>query len=112
MREARFGRLITAMATPFDNDGGLDLPGTVRLAQYLVANGSDALVLTGSTGESSTLDDDERSAIWRAVVAAVDVPVIAGSTSNDTAHSVQLTKRAADDGVTGILVVTPYYSRP
>lgn len=111
-REARFGRMITAMATPFTESGELDREGAVVLARHLVTNGSDALVLSGSTGEASTLDDDERSELWRAVLGAVDAPVIAGSTSNDTAHSVELTARATEDGVHGILAVTPYYSRP
>jgi 4-hydroxy-tetrahydrodipicolinate synthase len=109
---APFGRLITAMVTPFDDAGALDVDGAVTLARYLESHGSDALVLTGSTGEATVLSDDERVALWRAVVDAVQIPVLAGSTTNDTRDSIQLTERAASCGVSGILAVTPYYSRP
>jgi 4-hydroxy-tetrahydrodipicolinate synthase len=108
----RFGRVITAMVTPFADDGALDLDAAVELARWLAAHGSDGLVLTGSTGESSVLTDDEKVALWRAVADAVTIPVVAGTGSNDTAHSVHLTARAADSGVDGVLVVTPYYNRP
>jgi 4-hydroxy-tetrahydrodipicolinate synthase len=100
------------MATPFDATGRLDINGAVGLARYLEANGSDGLVLSGSTGEASTLTDDERVMLWKAVTEAVSVSVLAGSTSNDTAHSIALTKRATEIGVAGILAVTPYYNRP
>ncbi len=100
------------MATPFDESGALDLAGAQRLAAHLVATGSDGIVATGSTGEAPTLTDDERVALWRAVVEAVDAPVVAGATSNDTAHSVELVRRAEECGVAGILAVTPYYNRP
>ncbi len=100
------------MATPFTETGAVDLDGAVRLARHLVEHGSDGLVLTGSTGEAPTLSDGERIELWRAVVGAIDVPVLAGSTSNDTAHSVELTREAAAAGVSGILAVTPYYNRP
>ncbi len=112
LRTPRFGRVLTAMATPFDESGRLDLDGAVTLARYLVEHGNDGFVVTGTTGEAPTLTDDERVAMWRRVVETVDVPVIAGSTSNDTAHSVALTRRATEAGVAGILAVTPYYSRP
>ena len=108
----RFGRVITAMVTPFDDDGALDLDAAIELARWLAAHGSDGLVLTGSTGEGSVLTDDEKMALWRAVADAVTIPVIAGTGSNDTAHSVQLTARAVTSGVDGVLVVTPYYNRP
>ena len=108
----RFGRVVTAMVTPFDDDGALDLPGAVELARWLAAHGSDGLVLSGSTGESSVLTDEEKVALWRAVAEAVTVPVIAGTGSNDTAHSVTMTALAAASGVDGVLVVTPYYNRP
>jgi 4-hydroxy-tetrahydrodipicolinate synthase len=108
----RFGRVITAMVTPFDEDGALDLSAAQELAQWLAAHGSDALVLSGSTGESSVLTDDEKVALWRAVAEAVTIPVIAGSGSNDTAHSIAMTRAAAQSGVDGVLVVTPYYNRP
>ena len=108
----RFGRVITAMLTPFGDDGALDLEAAVELANWLAAHGSDGLVLTGSTGESSVLTDDEKVALWRAVADAVTIPVIAGTGSNDTAHSVHMTTLAATCGVDGVLVVTPYYNRP
>jgi 4-hydroxy-tetrahydrodipicolinate synthase len=108
----RFGRVITAMVTPFDDDGTLDLDVATELARWLVAHGSDGLVLTGSTGESSVLTDDEKVALWEAVAAAVSVPVIAGTGSNDTAHSLDMTRRATACGVDGVLLVTPYYNRP
>jgi 4-hydroxy-tetrahydrodipicolinate synthase len=100
------------MATPFDEFAGLDLVGAVTLAKYLVAHGSDGLVVTGSTGEAATLSDDERVSVWRTVASAVNVPVLAGATSNDTRHSVELVKLATAAGVDGILAVTPYYNRP
>jgi 4-hydroxy-tetrahydrodipicolinate synthase len=108
----RFGRVITAMVTPFDDGGALDLPAAAELARWLVAHGSDALVLSGSTGESAVLTDDEKTALWRTVAEAVTVPVIAGTGSNDTAHSLEMTRRAVDCGVDAILLVTPYYNRP
>jgi 4-hydroxy-tetrahydrodipicolinate synthase len=108
----RFGAVVCAMATPFDASGALDIDGAARLARWLTDHGVDGLVVAGTTGESPVLSDDEKVDLWRAVREAVTVPVIAGSTSNDTAHSVTLTKRAADVGVSAILAVTPYYSRP
>jgi 4-hydroxy-tetrahydrodipicolinate synthase len=108
----RFGRVITAMVTPFDEAGALDLDAAVELARWLAAHGSDGLVLSGSTGESSVLTDDEKVALWRAVAEAVTIPVIAGTGSNDTEHSVTMTRRATETGVDGVLVVTPYYNRP
>lgn len=108
----RFGAIVTAMVTPFDADGGVDLDGAAALASWLVANGSDALVLTGTTGEVSVLTDAEQLEVWRAVRAAVDVPLIGGSGSNDTAHAVELTSAAAALGLDGVLLVTPYYNRP
>jgi 4-hydroxy-tetrahydrodipicolinate synthase len=108
----RFGRVITAMVTPFDEAGALDVDGAVELARWLAAHGSDGLVLSGSTGESSVLTDEEKVDLWRAVAAAVTIPVIAGTGSNDTEHSVRLTAQAATCGIDGVLVVTPYYNRP
>jgi 4-hydroxy-tetrahydrodipicolinate synthase len=108
----RFGRVITAMVTPFDDGGALDLDAAVELARWLAAHGSDGLVLTGSTGESSVLTDDEKTDLWRAVAEAVSVPVIAGTGSNDTAHSLEMTRRATGCRVDGVLLVTPYYNRP
>jgi 4-hydroxy-tetrahydrodipicolinate synthase len=108
----RFGRLITAMVTPFDETGALDIDAAVALARWLADHGSDGLVLSGSTGESSVLTDDEKCSLWRAVSAAVTIPVIAGTGSNDTEHSVSLTAQAKGCGVEGVLLVTPYYNRP
>ncbi len=109
---ARFGKVLTAMVTPFHEDGALDLEGAAALARWLVAQGNDGLVLTGTTGEAPTLSDDEAEALWRAVRAAVDVPLLAGTGSNDTRHAVELSQRAAATGVDGLLVVSPYYNRP
>ena len=108
----RFGAVLTAMVTPFGEDGKLDLDVAQQLAVHLVGHGSDGLVLTGTTGEVSTLDDVEKIALWKAVRDAVAVPVIVGSGSNDTPHSVELTARVAATGVDAILAVTPYYNRP
>jgi 4-hydroxy-tetrahydrodipicolinate synthase len=109
---ARFGTVLTAMGTPFGADGEIDEEGTIRLARWLVANGSDGLVVTGTTGESGTLSDAERRLLWQLVRQAVDCPVFAGATTNDTAHSLRLIKEAEEVGVDGILAVTPYYNRP
>lgn len=112
MRSARFGAMVTAMVTPFDSDGSLDLDAAVTLARWLTEHGSDGLVLGGTTGEGPVLSDEELRQLWRAVSEAVTVPVLAGTGTNDTAHSIELTKAAADAGVDAILVVTPYYNRP
>jgi 4-hydroxy-tetrahydrodipicolinate synthase len=109
---ARFGKVITAMVTPFDAKGALDLDGVARLARWLQDNGNDGLVVSGTTGESSTLTDDEKLSLYRATVEAVTIPVIAGTGSNDTAHSVHLTREATKLGVAGVLAVGPYYNRP
>lgn len=109
---ARFGSVLTAMVTPFDSEGRLSVESAARLARWLVDHGSDGLVLAGSTGESAVLDDTEKVALWSAVREAVAVPLIAGSGTNDTRHSVALTKAAVDTGVDGVLAVTPYYNRP
>jgi len=108
----RFGPVLTAMVTPFDADGAVDLDGAAELASWLVARGNDGLVLTGSTGEASTLTDDEQIELWRTVRASVDVPLVAGSGTNDTRHAAELTARAGEAGMDGVLVVTPYYNRP
>ena len=109
---ARFGAVMTAMVTPFDDDGALNVDAAVKLAKWLTENGSDGLVLTGTTGEGPVLTDDEDVELWRALVEAVTVPVVAGTGTNDTRHTIELTKRAADCGAVGALVVTPYYNRP
>ena len=112
MTGPRFGNVVTAMATPFDDAGALDLDGAATLARWLADHGSDGLVVAGTTGESPVLSDEEKIDLWRAVAEAVTVPVLAGSTTSDTAHSVELTRQAAAAGVAGILAVTPYYNRP
>ena len=109
---ARFGAVLTAMVTPFDDDLALDLDAAASLARWLVDHGSEGLVVAGTTGEGVTLDDDEKLDLFRAVAEAVTVPVIAGTGSNDTRHSVELTKAAAGTGVDAVLAVTPYYNRP
>ena len=108
----RFGRVSTAMVTPFDENGALDLDGAATLARYLAAHGSEGLVVAGTTGESPTLTDPERLALIEVVSGAVTIPVVAGTTTNDTAHSIELTRQAAGLGAAGILAVTPYYNRP
>lgn len=108
----RFGRVITAMVTPFNRDQSLNLDGARRLAKWLQDNGNDGLVVAGTTGESPVLTDDERLSLFEAVISAVSIPVIAGTGTNDTAHSIHLTKEATALGAAGILAVTPYYNRP
>jgi 4-hydroxy-tetrahydrodipicolinate synthase len=101
------------MVTPFDADGRLAEDAAARLMLHLLASGSDGLVLAGSTGESPTLSDDEKAALWEIGVSeSGDSLVVAGSGSNDTAHSVELTERATEIGVGAVLVVTPYYNKP
>jgi len=109
---ARFGRVLTAMVTPFDEAGAIDLDVAARLARHLQDQGNDGLVVAGTTGESPVLSDDERLSLFAAVVEAVSVPVVAGTGTNDTSHSVHLTREAAALGVAGILAVCPYYNRP
>ncbi len=109
---AEFGAVVTAMVTPFDVEGALDLENAAALARWLADHGSDGLVVSGTTGEGSVLTDREKLDLWRAVSEAVTIPVIAGTGSNDTAHSVELTRQAAGTGAAGVLAVTPYYNRP
>jgi 4-hydroxy-tetrahydrodipicolinate synthase len=108
----RFGPVLTAMVTPMDEDGNVDFDGVGTLAKWLVERGNDGLVVTGTTGEASVLTDEEQVDVWRAVRDAVDVPLIVGSGTNDTAHSAHLTAQAAEVGMNAVLVVTPYYNRP
>ena len=109
-----FGGLLTAMVTPFDRDGALDLEAAQRLAVHLVERGNDGLVVSGTTGESPTTTNAEKEALLRAVVEAVGdrATVVAGVGTYDTAHSVELAEQAAKAGAQGLLVVTPYYSKP
>ena len=103
---------MTAMITPFTEDGSLDVDGAVALASWLAEQGNEGLVLAGTTGESPTLSDDEKLTLWATVAEAVTVPILAGSTTNDTAHSVHLTAEASKLGVAGVLALCPYYNRP
>ena len=112
MTAPRFGTVVTAMVTPFDSGGALDLDGAVALAGHLADTGSEGLVVAGSTGEGPVLTDDERIDLIRAVIEAVTIPVIATTGTNDTAHSIVMTERATEVGAAGVLVVTPYYNRP
>ncbi|MFD6290201.1 4-hydroxy-tetrahydrodipicolinate synthase [Streptomyces sp. NPDC060205] len=113
-RPRPFGRALCAMVTPFTDGGSLDLDGARRLAERLVSEGCDGLALSGTTGESPTLTDAERSALVRAVTEAVGdrAAVVAGIGTADTRHSVQLALEAEKAGADGLLAVTPYYSRP
>jgi 4-hydroxy-tetrahydrodipicolinate synthase len=109
-----FGRVLTAMVTPFDRDGRLDLARAEELATQLVDLGNDGLVVNGTTGECPTTSDEEKTELVRAVVGAVGdrATVVAGAGTYDTAHSVHLARAAEKAGAHGLLVVTPYYSRP
>ena len=110
----RFGRIATAMVTPFDYKGHIDFSKTTQLVNYLIANGSEALVVCGTTGESPTLSKEEKIALIDHVVRAVDkrVPVIAGTGSYNTYESIELTKKAEDLGADAIMLVAPYYNKP
>lgn len=114
MTKPRFGEVLTAMVTPFNGDGSLNLEGARSLARHLVAHGSDGLVVAGTTGESPTLTHQEKLALFEAVVAEVGerAAVVAGTGTYDTAESIELTRAVADLGVDACLVVTPYYSKP
>lgn len=108
-----FGHVMTAMVTPFDTNGRVDLQKAAELATRLLAEGTDTLVVAGTTGESPTLTHDEKLALFRAVKAAAgSAPVVAGTGSNDTQASVALTREAEACGVDGILAVNPYYNKP
>ena len=109
---ARFGRVLTAMVTPFDEHGELAVDAAVDLARWLVEQGNEGLVVSGTTGESATLSIDEKLTLLEAVVGAVDVPIVAGTTGSNTRHDIGLTVEAERLGVAGILAVCPYYSRP
>ncbi len=108
------GEVLTAIVTPFDAEGAVAIDRFRALCRYLVDNGSDGVVVTGTTGEAPTLSDDERYALYEAAVDEVGdtSTVVAGTGTYDTAHSVHLTERAHEIGVDGFLVVTPYYNRP
>jgi 4-hydroxy-tetrahydrodipicolinate synthase len=112
--KGNLGTILTAMVTPFDADLKVDFDGLDRLAHHLLETGSDGLVVAGTTGESPTLSDDEKVAMFEAMVTSLGgrVRVIAGTGSNDTDHSVRLTRRAEAAGVDAVLVVAPYYNKP
>ncbi|SDQ59378.1 4-hydroxy-tetrahydrodipicolinate synthase [Virgibacillus salinus] len=110
----KFGKVLTAMVTPLDNSGRIDFDQTTKLIEYLLENGSEGLVIAGTTGESPTLTVEEKVALFKYVVEKVKkrVPVIAGAGSNNTASAVALTKEAEAVGVDAIMLVTPYYNKP
>src|ERR1044072_1249442 len=108
------GEVLTAIVTPFRSDGSVDFERFRELAEFLIDNGSDGIVVCGTTGESPTLSDAEKIALWEAAVDLLHgrATVVAGTGTYDTAHSIHLSERAAEIGVDGLLVVTPYYSKP
>ncbi len=107
-----WGRLITAMVTPFDEDLNVDYNGAIELAKKLVSEGTTALVITGTTGEAPTLTFEERSNLYRLVKKNVEVPVIAGVGTNSTIDTINNAREAKNSGVDGLLIVTPYYNKP
>jgi 4-hydroxy-tetrahydrodipicolinate synthase len=110
----RFGRISTAMVTPFDSKGHVDFSKTTQLVNHLIENGTESIVVAGTTGESPTLSKEEKIALFSHVVKVADkrVPVIAGTGSNNTYATIELTKKAAQLGVDGIMIVAPYYNKP
>ncbi|AEH48530.1 4-hydroxy-tetrahydrodipicolinate synthase [Parageobacillus thermoglucosidasius] len=110
----QFGKIVTAMVTPFDRKGNVDFAKTTKLIDYLLENGTDSLVVAGTTGESPTLTAEEKIALFRHVVSVVNgrVPVIAGTGSNNTRASIELTKKAEEIGVDAVMLVAPYYNKP
>ncbi|WP_419959767.1 4-hydroxy-tetrahydrodipicolinate synthase [Psychrobacillus sp. BM2] len=109
-----FGQILTAMVTPFDHNEEIDFPATQNLINYLIESGTEGLVVSGTTGESPTLTEEEKVQLFKFTVEVVNgrVPVIAGTGSYNTKESIELTKRAADAGVDGIMLVVPYYNKP
>lgn len=114
MKNPYFGRLLTAMVTPFNADGSVNYEKAADLAEWLINNGSDGLVVAGSTGEAATMNAEEKLELFRVVVNRINkrVPIIAGTGSNNTADSVKMTKMAEAMGVDGALIVGPYYNKP
>jgi len=112
--EAPFGRMITAMVTPFDKDGAIDYDGVATLAQHLADHGHDAIALNGTTGEAPTTKTSEKLEIIRVVKSVVGdrVKILTGAGDNETAYTVEQAKRCADVGADGLLIVTPYYNKP
>lgn len=109
-----FGRILTAMVTPFDTDGKINFEETTALIEYLLANGTEGLVVSGTTGESPTLSSEEKIALLKHTLRIVNrrVPVIAGTGNNNTQVSLQATKKAEEAGADGVLLVAPYYNKP
>ncbi|ARK30394.1 4-hydroxy-tetrahydrodipicolinate synthase [Halalkalibacter krulwichiae] len=109
-----FGRIVTAMVTPFNQHGQIDVEATKELVHHLITNGTDAIVVAGTTGESPTLTTEEKLLLFKTVVDTVDgqIPVIAGTGSNNTQASIELTKQAEEIGVDAIMLVVPYYNKP
>ena len=109
-----FGQVVTAMVTPFNEHGDIDFEATRNLIEHLLANGTDSLVVSGTTGESPTLTTAEKVRLFKFVVEVVNgrVPVIAGTGSNNTRESIELTRLAEDVGVDGVMLVAPYYNKP
>lgn len=109
-----FGKVITAMVTPFDHKGNIDLAKTTQLVNYLIENGTDSIVVSGTTGESPTLSTEEKLALFQHVVKVANkrAKVIAGTGSNNTYASIELSKKAEKIGVDGLLLVAPYYNKP
>jgi 4-hydroxy-tetrahydrodipicolinate synthase len=112
MTTPRFGRVLTALVTPFRPDGSINFDAAIDIATYLVGEGCDGLVVAGSTGEGSSLSDKEKLELFACVAGAVEVPVLAGSTFADTARSTELTRHVLETGVSGVLATTPAYARP
>ncbi|WP_226578898.1 4-hydroxy-tetrahydrodipicolinate synthase [Halobacillus litoralis] len=110
----KFGKVLTAMVTPFDQQGSIDFEKTTDLIEYLLSNGTDGLVVAGTTGESPTLDNNEKVQLWKHVVNVVNnrVPVIAGTGSNNTKQSIELSQKAEAVGVDAVMLVAPYYNKP
>lgn len=108
------GGVLTAMATPFDEGGGVDEAAARRLANHVIESGSHGIVVAGSTGEAATLDDIEHIALLRAIVEEVgdEATIVCGTGTNDTRHSIELTRAAAEAGAEAALIVTPYYNKP
>lgn len=109
-----FGQVLTAMVTPFDNKGYIDFQKTTQLVNYLIQNGTEGLVVSGTTGESPTLTAEEKKALFNHIVKVTEgrIPVFAGTGSNNTRASIDLTRKAEQAGVDGIMIVTPYYNKP
>jgi 4-hydroxy-tetrahydrodipicolinate synthase len=114
VNEVNFGSISTAMVTPFDSKGNVDFARTTKLINHLIENGSDSIVVSGTTGESPTLSTEEKVALFKHAVKTADgrVPVIAGTGSNNTKQSIDLSKKAEEMGVDALLIVAPYYNKP